>query len=64
MDELEVDMLNFKKRGAMSLGLEVLILIIIALVLLIVILFLIDKGIFGNIGILTNATKNATVPSY
>ncbi|MCL5101454.1 MAG: hypothetical protein M1348_02495 [Candidatus Parvarchaeota archaeon] len=48
----------------MSLGLEVLILIIIALVLLIVILFLIDKGIFGNIGILTNATKNATVPSY
>lgn len=50
-------MIGFRNKGAMSLGLEILILIIIALVLLVVILFLIDKGIFGNINALNNVTN-------
>ena len=58
-------MLSLKKdkRGAISLGLEVIILIVIAIALLIVILFLIRSGIIGNVNHLTNLTNhNITIP--
>ncbi len=58
-------MLSLKrnKKGAISLGLEVIILIVIALALLIVILFLIRSGIIGNVNQLTNLTNhNVSIP--
>ncbi len=56
--------LRSEKKGAISLGLEIIILIVIALALLVVILFLIKSGIITPIGSLTNVTKtpNITVP--
>ncbi len=51
------------RRGAMSLGLEIIILIIIALALLIVILLLINTGILKPINSLVNNTNhNVTSP--
>jgi hypothetical protein len=54
---------TYGRRGAISLGLEVMILIVIAIALLVVILFLIRSGIIGPISHLTNVTnQNVTIP--
>lgn len=55
--------LNFlRKRGAISLGLEVMILIIIALALLAVLLFLLKSGIIAPLTGITHVvnTSNTT----
>ncbi len=55
--------LRYDKNGAISLGLEIIILIVIALALLVVILFLIRSGIISPISHLTNVTNtNVTIP--
>ncbi len=55
--------MTLQKRGAISLGLEIIILIVIAIALLVVILFLIRSGIISPISHLSNVTNtNVTVP--
>jgi hypothetical protein len=55
-----------ERKGAISLGLEVIVLIIIALALLIIIIYLINTGLLANILHLkqiTNQTNtNITLP--
>ncbi len=58
--------LTMERKGAISLGLEVIVLIIIALALLIIIIYLINTGLLANILHLkqiTNQTNtNITLP--
>ncbi len=51
-----------RKRGAISLGLEVMVLIIIALALLGVLLFLLKSGIISPLLGVTKTT-NGTIPN-
>ncbi len=53
----------FNSAGAMSLGLEVIILIIIAVIILIVLIYLIQSGLLNqlfNLNKIANKTENNT----